>query len=195
MTIGSEARLGSTVLREGERAPIQVIHQVAGELAQKGEVCVCFDDISGNPKERLESIRLSLAGFCGMVTLAESAFVYGKNVLSRVFALFQTDALIRFSEAPWGPTFGQGGDGFKELLRLAMRGRPFVAEFAYDYRVPLYGTHPGNKLYVARGEIKEALRCAGCEAVVYTVEETEYPIENRYRARIRIEPKVIVESK
>lgn len=46
-----------------------------------------------------------------------------------------------------------------------------------------------NQLYIALGKLDDDLKKAGFPSGVECVEETHFPTENRYRIRIRIEPK------
>ncbi len=143
VTISREMRLRSTVLREAQRAPMQVVHSLAGQLSKDGEVCVCFDSPSDEQDGVMESIRRSLAGFCGDVLLADSDTVSTEGGPTRAFALFQTDAVIHFSEAPWGET---STNHDARLLEMAQRARVFTAVYRFN------GSHDVTLGAVAGGQ-------------------------------------------
>lgn len=186
MTITREMRLRSVVLREGQHAPMQVMHPLAVQLSKEGELCVCFDHVGTEIAltSRIESIRLSLSGFCPEVVLVDSGWVKTECGPDRVFALFRGDAVIRFTDAPWHPANCKGGKEHYRLVEMVQRGRPFTAVYEF--------VDQPNHREDGPGTLRQALSNV-VEGASWSVVRRDWPLEmfnGRCRIDIRVEPKL-----
>jgi len=134
MNISDELRLGATVLREGDHAPMHVMMEVAQILASNGEVCVCFDERSRDltvAYDRLKAITTVVQGIVSDATYANSDWVLPKSGPIRLFGLYQTGT-IRFTDAPWHPANCKGGKEHHRLIEMVEKGKPFTAVYEFD---------------------------------------------------------------